>query len=344
MKISIIGHFARGISLNVGQTIKTRVLSETLKKKIKVKRYKEIDTFNHKKRKIILFILIILNLINTSELILVISKSSYFKILKYIKFFKRIVKYKIHYIVVGGDFAENLKDEEIKKFEFIDFIYVETNIMINELKKKGIMNTYKLVNFKIYKSQDLITNKIKNNVDKPYKICTFSRVDEMKGITETINLLNKINNRKTKYILDIYGRVEESFKEEFSRILRLNNDFINYKGNVNPEDALVILQNYDFLLFPTRYYTEGIPGTIVDALTSGLPIVTSNWKNSTELVKNGHTGYIYEFDNFDELKKILEKIYKNINIIISMKKNCIKESKKYQEDLAVRDLVNNIYQ
>lgn len=39
------------------------------------------------------------------------------------------------------------------------------------------------------------------------------------------------------------------------------------------------------MLLPTHYYTEGLPGSVLDAYMSGIPIIVSRWKHASEFVK-----------------------------------------------------------
>lgn len=46
--------------------------------------------------------------------------------------------------------------------------------------------------------------------------------------------------------------------------------YIKYCGTVSFDKTTEVLKEYFALVFPTRFYTEGIPGTIIDAFASGL--------------------------------------------------------------------------
>src|SRR5699024_8891823 len=101
---------------------------------------------------------------------------------------------------------------------------------------------------------------------EPYNLCTFSRVTTLKGIKEAIEIVVKINenNNKTIYTLDIYGQVDKNFEEEFNTLMKNTPETIQYKGIIS-DNATEILEKYFLLLFPTKYYDEGVPGTIIDA-------------------------------------------------------------------------------
>ena len=83
------------------------------------------------------------------------------------------------------------------------------------------------------------------------------------------------------------------------------------------------------LLFPTKYYTEGIPGTIIDSYASGVPVIASNWQNCEDVVINKKTGLIFEFNNLTKFKEKLIYAYHNQKKIYCMKNNCIEHARLY---------------
>ena len=50
------------------------------------------------------------------------------------------------------------------------------------------------------------------------------------------------------------------------------------------------------MIFPTYYVGEGFPGTIIDAFSSGIPDIATDWRYNSEIVQNGKTGYIYKLN------------------------------------------------
>ena len=74
-------------------------------------------------------------------------------------------------------------------------------------------------------------------------------------------------------------------------------EFIEYRGALQPSEIYTNLSKYDVMLLPTHFYTEGLPGSVVDAYISGIPVIVTEWKHSHEFVDNGKSGYIVPFDN-----------------------------------------------
>ena len=75
-----------------------------------------------------------------------------------------------------------------------------------------------------------------------------------------------------------------------------------------------MLKNYFLLAFPTKFYTEGIPGTILDAYAAGVPVIASKWESFFDVIEEGKTGIGYEFDNQKELEKILAVSYTHLDV------------------------------
>ena len=98
------------------------------------------------------------------------------------------------------------------------------------------------------------------------------------------------------------------------------------------------------MLFPTKCYTEGIPGTIIDAYAAGLPVISSLYLNFDEIIDDGITGLGYEFGNNEALISLLKNLSKNPLRIIEMKKNCVKKAKMFLPNEVVKTLVEYILQ
>ena len=77
-------------------------------------------------------------------------------------------------------------------------------------------------------------------------------------------------------------------------------------------------------MFPTQYYTEGIPGAIIDAYAAGVPVVCTRWENFFDIIKDGVTGIAYDFADKEALKQVLEKINNEPKVLNLMKEECIK--------------------
>jgi len=67
-----------------------------------------------------------------------------------------------------------------------------------------------------------------------------------------------------------------------------------YRGAVAPDAVPGLLADHDVLVFPTYHGGEGMPGVVVEAMQSGLPVVATRWRAIPELVEDGESGLLVE--------------------------------------------------
>ncbi len=69
-------------------------------------------------------------------------------------------------------------------------------------------------------------------------------------------------------------------------------------GLLSAKELIEAYQNADALLFPTRY--EGFGYAAVEAMASGLPVITSDCSSLPELIDNGRGGFLCPVDAIDD--------------------------------------------
>lgn len=104
---------------------------------------------------------------------------------------------------------------------------------------------------------------------------------------------------------------------------------MKYHGPLEPSDIYMTLEKYDAMLLPTHFYTEGLPGSILDAYISGIPVVVTKWKHATEFVDDGESGIIIPFeDDGTALVEAVMNLFENTTLLNQMK---VKAQKKWYE-------------
>lgn len=339
-KIGICGHFGFRHKCLDGQTIKTKIVTKELLKKYGKDNIALLDTHDSKKH-IISILKKLIRLLKGCENVIIFPAHNGLRIFApFLSLFNRIYKRKLHYIVIGGWLPEFIKNRKYleKSLKSFDYIYVETNTMKRALIKRGFNNVIVMPNckeLKVLESDELIYYN-----DMPLRLCTFSRVNRLKGIEEACKTIKSVNKRMKKevYSLDIYGAIDKGEEEWFSDLQSHFPSYIRYLGEAPFDKSVEIIKNYYALLFPTKSYTEGIPGTIIDAYASGVPVISSEWESFSDLIDKNRTGFGFEFENYKELEKLLIKISANPDIVNDMKTNCLNKYKEFSSDNVVNEI------
>lgn len=331
-KIGIVGHFNE-MAFD-GQTVKTRELYNAFQEKVGKKQIFTVSLSEFRKNPF-KFFAECFKIMKICENIIILPAQNAIKILPPLfSINKKRYSYKLYYFVIGGWLPELLKVKKhlIKYFKNFNGIWVETSTMKNNLELLGLNNVFVVPNFKnlkIISEKELVFTK-----NPPYKLCTFSRVMKEKGIEDAINAVLEINEKVgyTKFELDIYGKIDSGYVDTFTNIQKSFPPYIKYCGIVEADKSVSVIKNYFALLFPTYYNGEGMPGTIIDAYSSGVPVIATNWRYNAEIVKHKKCGFIYDYKNKELLTKILSDIYETPALLNNMKKHCIKEAEKYTKE------------
>ncbi len=343
-KICIIGHFGFGKVLLNGQTIKTKIITEEIENQFGKESLVLLDLSGGIKRIPYLFFKIPFVLSKCDNLIMMPVENGLKFLTPLLSVWNSIFKRKLHYVVIGGWLPEFISDKKWLKKGLCKFhgVYVETNTMKLALEKYGLNNVFVLPNCK--KLDIIPKDKLVYPVGIPLRLCTFSRVMKEKGIGTAVKIIKKVNDKLgyTAFSLDIYGQVWEDSKEWFAEIQEEFPEYVSYKGYADADKSVEILQDYYALLFPTHFYTEGMPGTIIDAYAAGIPIISAKWESYDDVIGDGITGIDYKFDDLQAFEDVLIKVANNPMMLLNMKINCIEEANKYRVDKAVQVLISEL--
>lgn len=339
-KVAIVGHFAFGKEFLDGQTVKTKILAQELERVYGTKNVKKIDTHGNKLKMALSVLKAVFSMLSCKNIVILPAHNGVRVFVPVLSALKCFFKCRLHYAVIGGWLPEYIEDKKnikkgLKKFHGV---YVETTAMKNALGKMGYDNIFIMPNCKnlnILKEEELVYN-----TEKPYKFCTFSRVMKEKGIEDAVNVVKKVNEKygETVCSLDIYGQVDPDRAEWFEELKASFPEYVKYGGLVPFDKSTEVLKNYFALLFPTHYYTEGIPGTIIDAYAAGIPVISAKWENFGDIVAEGVTGKGFEFDNYEEFEKLICGILQNVEELNALKINCTNKCREYLPDFALKIL------
>lgn len=343
-KVCVVGHFGFGENMLNGQTIKTKTVTAELEKQLGADQVMKIDTHGGAKALPKVTVELIRAFKDCENVIILPAQNGVKIFCPLCGALYRVFSRKIHYVVIGGWLPSLLKDNKllVKSLKEFDGIYVETSTMRKALNKQGFDNVFVMPNFKelpILKPEDL-----EPKIEEPFNLCTFSRVMKEKGIEDAVEVVKRVNETigRTVFCLDIYGSVEPGYEEWFDQIKSVFPEYIRYRGNVPFDKSVDVLKTYFALLFPTQFYTEGIPGTIIDAYSAGVPVISSMWESFADIVDEGVTGIGYEFGNNEAMEKELKNVAVNPDLIIEMKSKCLIKAKSFTPETAIKNLLRKI--
>lgn len=343
-KISVIGHLARGTDMNDGQTVKTRTVVSQLEEAFGPERVMTFDT-----RGAIGFLLkapfiLIYALARTQNVLILPAQRGLRVIVPLLRVLNCFFHRRLHYCAIGGwlpQMIRNIPSLE-KKLRIFHGIYVETKTMKTALESMGFDNIFLVPNCKLI--EPLKEDELTGTDQEPYRLCTFSRVMREKGIEDAIAAVSAANEAagRTAFLLDIYGPVDPAQTEWFDALKASFPETVRYRGVIPTQRSTEALKGCFALLFPTRFFTEGVPGTIIDAYAAGVPVIAARWESFGDIVDDGVTGIGYPFGDADALAGVLNAVRDHPERIVGMKAACIRRARTYLPQNAMKPLIEQL--
>ena len=138
--------------------------------------------------------------------------------------------------------------------------------------------------------------------DSDFVFLSVGQLSVRKNHEVVIRALAKIDNRRVKYLLVGFGELEDKLKL-LAKDLNIADRviFAGYRGDVRK-----ILHVVDAFAFPSLQ--EGLPVSLMEAMSVGLPIVCSAVRGNVDLVENGKGGYVYGCHDVDGFAKGMNEI------------------------------------
>ncbi len=145
--------------------------------------------------------------------------------------------------------------------------------------------------------------------DDVFNILSVCRLTERKGINYLIDSMPEIlkNYPKAKLLLAGEGDQMENLKKQ-TRQLDLK-EKVEFLGRVDHEKIADIFKKAHVFVLPSL--NEGMSNTMLEALSSGLPIIATDTGGTKELVVEGENGFIIQMKSAQDIAKKVTKIIEN---------------------------------
>ena len=145
-----------------------------------------------------------------------------------------------------------------------------------------------------------------------------------------VKLVGKISNQK--FYSELVNKVEKRFT-----------DFIDFSGPIYGDKKFEVFNNSDVFVLPSK--NECFPLTILEAMSSGLPVLSTFEGAIPDIIDDGINGRIFESNDPGALAAILAQYIDNPSLIASHGANAISKYKeKYTLEIFEKRLLTTLMQ
>lgn len=142
------------------------------------------------------------------------------------------------------------------------------------------------------------------------KLLFLGRIGKRKGVFDLVECFKK-NEALFNKKVDLFIGGDGNIKLLKEKIDKLSN--VHYIGWVDNEKKREMFLQSDILILPS--YNEGLPISILEAMSYGLPIISTNVGGIPRVLKNQRNGHLIPPGNKERLKSAIEFYIKNPELI-----------------------------
>lgn len=222
----------------------------------------------------------------------------------------------------------------IKRFEEASFRRADVITAVSEDSRLSLRESFGLSGVKVLPTW--INSKI------------FSPSGDIKHLTSPFKLLF-VGNTSRRKGWDIVTKVMEMLGPDFHlyftgepNITISDAASINMisTGKIRKEKEMIALyQECDALLFPTRL--EGLSQAALEAMSCGLPVITTNKSSMPELISHGHSGYLCDPEDINCFVSAVKTLFTDPALYKSLSGNVRQiVIQRYDEDIVIEKYIS----
>lgn len=156
----------------------------------------------------------------------------------------------------------------------------------------------------------------RNEMHNPFRIISVCRLTEKKGIEYVIRACSILKEKGVHFTYTIVGFGElQTYLDELIISLGLK-DYVKIIGFKPQNEIHLLLKSSDVFVLPSITASngdmEGIPVSLMEAMASGLPLISTYHSGIPELISDQETGWLCHEKDYHAIANVLYKISGNV--------------------------------
>jgi glycosyltransferase involved in cell wall biosynthesis len=169
-----------------------------------------------------------------------------------------------------------------------DGILTQTRLLKDDLSKLGCTKVHYLPGCRPLPAITPIPKEYTSELH----IIFLGHITRLKGPLILLDALKIVSEMCDEQVAcDFYGPIHDDVCDEFMNGLKSVPN-ARYCGVAEAGTGPQLIANYDALVLPTYYDTEGHPGVLIEAMHAGVPVISTQVRTFPELIANGINGFL----------------------------------------------------
>lgn len=196
-------------------------------------------------------------------------------------------------------------------FDFFSGVVDSNKLCIVE---NGIVTKDYLNHFEIRLAKNGQTDKI--------NIFFIGEIGKRKGVYDIFNVIPEVIKKSPKAHFSFAGSFEDkTIESEIYDLIKRKNlkNYVSFLGLVTGKQKNKSFEDADIFILPS--YAENFPISMIEAMASGLPVVTSRVGAIPEIIKDGENGFVVDPGDCSQIVEKILALSKDYNLRMSMGKH-----------------------
>ena len=216
-----------------------------------------------------------------------------------------------------------------------DGILTQTKLLENDLRELGCPNAQYLPGCRPLAP---ITPVVKER-SAEFRMIYLGHITRLKGILYLLDALKTLPQIcAEKVTCDFYGPIHDELYDEFMNGLKSDAN-ARYCGVAEAGTGPQLIAEYDALVLPTYYTTEGHPGVLIEAMHAGVPVIGTQVRTFPELVTDGVNGFLVPTQDSASLADAIRQLAIDPALRKSMATANHLKGQEFRADNVVRQLL-----
>lgn len=181
-----------------------------------------------------------------------------------------------------------LREYLLRVLRATDGILTQTRLLKEDLNKMGCPNAYYLPGCRSF----VPISPVQREGSAEFRMIFLGHITRLKGPLVLLDALRNVSKMSDEQVsCDFFGPIIDDVRDDFLNGLKTVPN-ARYCGVAEPGIGPQLISQYDALVLPTYFETEGHPGVLIEAMHAGVPVIATQIRTLPELITNGINGFL----------------------------------------------------
>lgn len=220
-----------------------------------------------------------------------------------------------------------------------DGILTQTKLLKEDLNKLGCTNARYLPGCRPLPAIPLVPRKSSSELS----LIFLGHITRLKGPLILLDALKIVSELWDEQVTcDFFGPIHNEIHDEFLEGLKSVPN-AQYCGVAKAGTGPQLIAQYDALVLPTYYDTEGHPGVLIEAMHAGVPVITTQIRTFPELITDGINGFLVPTQEIHLLAKAIHMLAVDPGLRKKMGQANHQKGEEFRADHVVAQLLKIIF-